>query len=71
MNYDVYDICSDCKEVQRMEVAFNAVHPITKRIFTLRYCKHLDMMLTDDVIHSVGKVSCPFPQRVRDEKLYG
>lgn len=71
MFHDVYDVCSDCSEVQCVEVAFEALYPITKRIFTLQYCKHIDMMLTDDIKHSIGKVSCGFPQKVRNEELYG
>lgn len=69
MSYDAYDVCSDCSEAQSVEVIFEAIHPITRRIFVVNYCKHIDLILTTDVKHAIGKVSCPFPQRVRDDKM--
>jgi hypothetical protein len=67
----IYDVCSDCSEVQCAEVVFGAMYPITKRMFTIQYCKHLDLILTDDIKHAIGKVSCGFEQKARDAKLYG
>lgn len=74
MNLDVYDICSDCSEVQCIDVMFDAVHPISQRKFTVEYCKHLDMILTDDIKHLVGKltgVTCMFLQKTKEEELHG
>lgn len=63
--------CINCKERQDVDVVFNAVYPLSKALYTIEYCKHLDLILTDDIKCAVDKIECPFPQKVRDEKRYG
>jgi hypothetical protein len=64
-------ICCYCNERQDREVVFDAIFPLSKVKYTVEYCKHLDVMLNDDIKFTVNKLGCPYPQKVRNEMLYG
>ncbi len=66
-----YCVCDSCKEKQEVSVEFDAVHPYSKRSFVIEYCKHLNLILTDDIKYAVNELECRFPQKVRNEELYG
>lgn len=64
-------VCCYCNERQVKNVIFEAVHPYATITYPIEYCKHLNVLLTDEVKCVIDKLECPFPQRVRNGKLYG